>query len=73
MIPILIVLAGTVVAAALTWRFCMRPMLRSHNTTSGASCCQAPAADVQDEIRRTRAELAELRNAAPATGGPTLT
>lgn len=72
MIPILITLGGTVVAGALTWQFCMRPMLRSRTTTGGSRCCAPQAPDIQDELRRTHAELAQLRTA-PTTGDATLT
>lgn len=73
MIPILITLGGTVAVGTLTWRFCMRPMLRSRTTTGGARCCAPQAPDIQDELRRTHAELAELRTAAPTTSDATLT
>lgn len=62
MIPILISLAATVLAAALTWRFCMRPMLRSRATPGDAACCAQPATDVQADIRAARAELKSLQD-----------
>ena len=62
MIPILIFLVVTVVAAALTWRFCMRPMLRSRTRSGDAGCCAKPATDVQGEIRVARAELKSLQD-----------
>ena len=62
MIPVLISLAATVLAAALTWRFCMRPMLRSRATPGVSGCCAKPATDVQAEIRAARAELRSLQD-----------
>ena len=61
MIPILISLVATVVAAALTWRFCMRPMLRSRTAPGDAGCCSKPATDVQADIQAARAELKSLQ------------
>ncbi|WP_134563933.1 hypothetical protein [Cryobacterium sp. MDB2-33-2] len=62
MIPILISLAATALAAALTWRFCMRPMLRSRTAPSDAGCCAKPATDVQADIQDARAELTSLQD-----------
>jgi peptidoglycan/LPS O-acetylase OafA/YrhL len=60
--PILVSLAATAAAAFLTWRFCMRPMLRTRNASSADGCCAKPARDVEAEIRAARAELESLRN-----------
>lgn len=62
MIPILISLAATVLAAALTWRFCMRHMLRTRTTPGNAGCCAEPATDIQGEILAARAELKALQD-----------
>jgi peptidoglycan/LPS O-acetylase OafA/YrhL len=61
-IPILISLVATVVAAALTWRFCMRPMLRIRTAPGDAACCVKPATDVQGDIQAARAELTSLQD-----------
>lgn len=62
MIPILISLVATVAAAALTWRFCMRPMLRTRTAPGDAGCCAQPATDVQADIQAARAELTSLQD-----------
>ena len=67
MIPTLLLLAGAAVAAALTWRFCMRPMLRGRFAPGAAKCCAPKESGVQDELRRTRAQLAELRRSDAST------
>jgi hypothetical protein len=52
-------LAATALAAALTWWCCIRPMVRNR------SCC-TPASDteLQEELRRARDELQQLREEA---------
>lgn len=67
MIPTLLLLTGAFVAAALTWRFCMRPMLRSRSAPGAAKCCAPKESHVQNELRRTRAQLAELRRSDAST------
>ena len=60
-------LAATVLAAALTWWCCVRPMVRNRSC-HGA---QAAAGDLefQEELRRAREEVRRLREQAtpPAT------
>jgi hypothetical protein len=62
MSPLLITLGGTAAAAAMTWFFCMRPMLRKDGTAD-ASCCAAPARSIDDEIRAAREDLHRLQQA----------
>lgn len=58
-------LALTLLAVAATYLCCIRPMCRSK-----AGCCPAPTArtrqSVDEEIRRTREELSQLREQAAA-------
>lgn len=63
MTTILIALVGTAAAAAVTWFFCMRPMLRK-NGTADANCCAAPARRIEDEIQAAREDLQRLQQAA---------
>lgn len=58
----LIALGGTAAAAAVTWFFCMRPMLRKDGTAD-ASCCTAPAHSIEDEIRAAQEDLHRLQQA----------
>ncbi len=60
MTTLLIALTATVAAAAVTWFFCMRPMLRKGGT-AGVGCCPAPARNIQDELRVARSELQRLQ------------
>lgn len=62
MTTLLIALTATVAAAAVTWFFCMRPMLRKGGT-AGVGCCPAPARNIQDELRVARSELQRLQQA----------
>lgn len=64
---VLIALAGTAAAIALTWFFCMRPMLRKTGTTD-QGCCAGPAKNIVGQIRAAREELTQLRSAHPGTG-----
>jgi hypothetical protein len=63
----LIALAGTAAAVALTWFFCMRPMLR-RNRTADQGCCAGPGENIDEQIRTAREELARLHGARPSTG-----
>lgn len=63
---ILIALAGTVAAIALTWFFCLRPMRRAGTTAVG--CCAAPAQNIDERIRAARVELAQLQSARSSAG-----
>jgi hypothetical protein len=50
-------LAATALAAALTWWCCIRPMLKNR------SCCTTAAdPELQEELRRARDELQQLRH-----------
>ncbi|WP_346231580.1 hypothetical protein [Parafrigoribacterium mesophilum] len=49
---ILIALGGTAAAAALTWFFCLRPMLN-------ASCCAERS--IEEEIRSAKDDLRKLQ------------
>lgn len=50
-------LAATVLAAALTWWCCIRPMAQNR------SCCATtPDAELHKELRRARDELQRLRD-----------
>ena len=69
MITVLIALGGTAAAAAVTWFFCMRPMLRKDGSAD-ASCCAAPARSIEDEIRSAREDLQRLRSSAAGSGVP---
>ncbi len=62
MSPLLITLGGTVAAAAVTWFFCMRLMLRKDGAAD-ASCCAAPARSIEDEIRAAKEDLHRLEQA----------
>ncbi|MET3921793.1 hypothetical protein [Arthrobacter sp. UYEF20] len=64
---VLIALAGTAVAIALTWFFCLRPMRRRAGTTA-VGCCAGPAPSIDDRIRAAREELSQLQSARPGTG-----
>lgn len=66
MITVLIALGGTAAAAAVTWFFCMRPMLRKDGSAD-ASCCAAPTHSIEDEIRSAREDLQKLQS---STAGP---
>lgn len=58
---ILIPLAATVAALALTWFFCIRPMRRNHAGTASAGCCAAPSGKpMEEQIRDARQELQNL-------------
>lgn len=64
-------LAATVLAAALTWWCCVRPMAKNracHGTQAGTD-----DSEFQEELRRAREEVRQLRDqatppAAPAKG-----
>ncbi|WP_139359691.1 hypothetical protein [Arthrobacter sp. SRS-W-1-2016] len=58
---ILIALAGTAAAIALTWFFCLRPMRRQGRTTADG-CCDGPAQSIDDRIRAAREELSQLQS-----------
>lgn len=62
MTTILIALLGTAAATAVTWFFCMRPVLRK-NGTADANCCVVSARSIEDEIRATREGLQRLQQA----------
>jgi len=64
---VLIALAGTAAAIALTWFFCMRPMLR-RTGTADQGCCANPTESIDEQIRAAREELAQLHGARPSTG-----
>ncbi|MGY2746085.1 hypothetical protein [Arthrobacter sp. UYCu723] len=69
---VLIGLAATAAAIALTWFFCLRPMRRQAGTTggtTGAGCCAGPAQGIDDRILAAREELAQLQRDRPGTGG----
>lgn len=68
MTTILIALGGTAAAAAVTWFFCMRPMLRKDGTAD-ASCCVPAAPSIDDEIRSAKDELSRLQRAHTAQLG----
>lgn len=67
MIPTLLLLAGAAVAAALTWRLCMRPILRNRSAPGAAKCCAPKESHVLNELRRARAQLPELRRSDAST------
>lgn len=60
-------LAATALAAALTWWCCIRPMVKNR------SCCTTAAdPELQEELRRAREELQQLRDdATPLAVPPT--
>ena len=63
---VLIGLAATAAAIALTWFFCLRPMRRRTGTTrdtTGDGCCAGPAQSIDDRIRAAREELSQLQSA----------
>jgi len=62
---VLIGLAGTAAAIALTWFFCLRPMRRQGRTTADGCC--GPAQSIDDRIRAAREELAQLQSGHPDT------
>ena len=64
---VLIALAGTAAAIALTWFFCLRPMRRQGRSTP-VGCCAGPAQSIDDRIRDAREELAQLQSPHPDTG-----
>jgi len=59
MSTLLIALAGTAAAGALTWFFCIRPMRKGDDSMS----CHTPgaSADIEDELWNARAELRRLQ------------
>ena len=63
---VLIGLAATAAAIALTWFFCLRPMRRRTGTTADG-CCARPAQGIDDRIRAAREELSQLQRAHPGT------
>ncbi|MDI3195234.1 hypothetical protein QK290_12500 [Pseudarthrobacter sp. AL07] len=63
---VLIALAGTAAAIALTWFFCLRPMRRAGTTAVG--CFAAPAQNIDERIRAAREELAQLQSGHPGAG-----
>lgn len=69
MTTVLIALAGTAAAAALTWFFCLRPMLRKSGGTPDQGCCASPPQAIDGQILAAREELAQLRRARTG-GGP---
>ncbi|QQM47427.1 hypothetical protein [Streptomyces liliifuscus] len=58
-------LAATVLAAALTWWCCIRPMVRNR------SCHHAPDPGLQEELRAAREELQRLRGETTPPTDPT--
>jgi hypothetical protein len=60
MTGVLLPLALTVLAAAVTWWYCVRPARRQHGGAT-AGCCAAPARSLDEEIREARDELRRLR------------
>jgi hypothetical protein len=62
----LFALAVTAAAVAMTWFFCMRPMLRKSGTAN-SSCCAPPSSSIEQEIGAAREELERLQNADRAT------
>lgn len=67
---ILIALGGTAAAAAVTWFFCMRPMLRKDDAAN-ASCCAERSID--DEIRSAKDDLRRLQQAHAGQPGVSIT
>lgn len=69
---VLIALAGTAAAIALTWFFCLRPMRRQGHTKDGMTgdgCCAAgPTQSIDDRIRDAREELSQLQSGHHGTG-----
>jgi hypothetical protein len=58
-------LGATVLAAALTWWCCVRPMVRNR------ACHAAPAPGLQEELRAAREELQRLRGETTPPTDPT--
>jgi hypothetical protein len=58
-------LAATVLAAALTWWCCVRPMVRNR------ACHAAPGPGLQEELRAAREELQRLRGETTPPTDPT--
>jgi hypothetical protein len=58
-------LAATVLAAALTWWCCVRPMVRNR------ACHAAPDPGLQEELRAAREELQRLRGGTTPPTDPT--
>jgi hypothetical protein len=64
---VLIALAATAAAIALTWFCCMRPMLRRMGAADEA-CCASQEQSIDDQIRAAKDELSQLQDSRSDAG-----